>query len=317
MRLKQPETSNTYGLPRGEKIRREQVAVFRRQRAAILRYLKTGKKDDLQGPLPSDWPTWHEFGLGAIEASKRFTPLIQALWQDGGEDLYARIGFDPDEWSVTNPHTEGMIERAALDLCEETQATTSLQLDEALAKTRSELIEGIIKQGESLAKLTERVNSIFDGAEKWRARRIAVTEASRAVHAAGEQAAIESGVVTGWELLLSSDACPLCQTIARRCPRVKLGQPFAVIGDNPNYSHVRFPPLHAQCQCTVTEVLDTDVQPEWSQTLVQPKPEPEDIPDDEDEDSKQWRMKPKAKGLKSPVYARKAGRLILTTKRSW
>jgi len=38
--------SNPFKLPRGERLRREVVAVFRAQRTAILRYLKTGVKFD-------------------------------------------------------------------------------------------------------------------------------------------------------------------------------------------------------------------------------------------------------------------------------
>src|SRR4051812_1419176 len=92
------EASNTYGLPRGEKIRREMVAVFRRQHAAIDRWLKTGKKDDYDAGLPSGFPAWEDFGLGAIKESQRFTPLLKVLWDQGGSQLYARVGLDPDEW---------------------------------------------------------------------------------------------------------------------------------------------------------------------------------------------------------------------------
>ena len=280
------ETSNPFKLPRGEKIRRELVAVFRRQRKAVLRYLNTGKKDDYGVSLPAFWPSWHDFGFGAIDEARRFTPMLQACWKQGGEDLFARVGLDPDEWSVTNPHTEEKIAKAALDFCAATNQTTSLQLDEALKKTRDELIEGIVKRGESLAALTKRVNAVFDQAEKYRARRIAATEASRAVHAAGEAAAYESGVVTGWEWLASDDCCPLCRTVARRCPRVKLGQPFAIVGDHPSYSQVRFPPLHPGDQCSVVEILDTDQQPAWGETLLQPKPEAEDEPGEAEESPK-------------------------------
>lgn len=252
------EIANTFKLPRGEKIRREQVAIFRRQRAAILRFLATGKKDDdydMGGRMPGSWPKWDDFGFGALKLSERMTPLLRVHWDKGGKDLFKRVGLDPDEWKVTNPNTAEAIAKASLSFCEETNKTTSLSLDDALAKTREELREGVINQGEALPKLVKRVNAVFDGAEKWRAKRIAWTEASRAVHAAGEMAAYESEVVTGWEWLLSSDACPLCQTVGRRAKYVKLGQPFAIVGDHPEYSQVRFPPLHPHCLLPETPIL--------------------------------------------------------------
>ena len=169
-----------------------------------------------------------------------------------------------------------MIEEAALAFCDSTNRTTSLSLDRALARRREELHQGVVVEGESVQKLTKRIQAIFDGAEKYRARAIAQTETSRAVHAAQEQAAIQSGVVTGFEWLLSGDACPICIAIAARCPAVRLGHAFAVIGENPHYSQIKFPPAHPHCNCTVVEVLDIDPQPTWHDTLHQPEPATED-----------------------------------------
>jgi hypothetical protein len=252
------------------------VDVFRQQRAAVLRYLRTGRKD-FGDMLPDRWPDWNDFELGALKISERMTPLLRLTWDAAGSKFAPKVGLDPNAWKIVNPHTERMIEQAALDFCQSTNNTTSLELTEALEKTKAELKAGIVDKGESVEKLTKRVQKVFDGAEKWRARRIAQTETSRAVHAAQEQAAIASGVVTGWTWLLSSDACPICNTIARRCPAVRLGHAFAVIGDSPAYSQIRFPPAHPHCNCTVLEVLDTDEQPKFHDTLQQPEPEPEDL----------------------------------------
>jgi hypothetical protein len=83
-------------------------------------------------------------------------------------------------------------------------------------------------------------------------------------------------VVQGYELLLSADACPLCRMVATECKRVRVGQAFAVIGDHPDYSNIKFPPLHVNCQCSMTSVLTPETggpaDPEWGTTLVQPDP---------------------------------------------
>jgi hypothetical protein len=270
--------ANTYGLPRGESIRREQVRVFSEQRKALGRALPAARKD-LTDPLLDGWPAWDDLGLGAADNARRMVPFLSLIWEQASATFASRVGLDPDTLRVVNPETERMIEDAALAFCDATNETTSLELDEALRQVRDELSAGLVTHGEALAELTMRVSSIFDNAESWRARRIAQTEAARAFHAANEQAAIASGVVTGWKWLLSSDACPMCNTIARRMPAARLGQAFAVIGDDPHYSEIRFPPAHPHCGCTVVQVLITDEQPEWGTTLQQPEPEQADIED--------------------------------------
>lgn len=267
--------ANTYKLPRGEPIRRALRAIFQVQRTQVLDWLAGGhvhayahKADE--GDLPDGWP---EFRLGNLAVSERMTPLVETLWDDAGRKLMGRVGLDPDRWEVTNPHTQGMIRQTALAFSASTNRTTRLALDQALERTREALTAGLVTRGESVAKLTKRVNEVFDSAEKWRARRIAQTEASRAVHAAQEEAARQSGIVAGFEWLLSSDACPLCHAVARLARRVRLGQAFAVIGDHPDYSQVRFPPLHPHCNCTTVEVLKSEESSvEWSQTAIQPVP---------------------------------------------
>lgn len=305
-------SSNPYKLPRGEKLRRELVAWFGLQHKAIIRWLRTGKKDgnplDLAGPggdglfrllaagvgrrvpavlapspgpvgrkdqgppLPDGFPAWDDFGLGNLAMSERMTPILSLFWDAAGGTFASRVGMDPDAWSITNPETARMIEEAALAFCESTNDTTSKDLDDALEELRDQLKQGIVDLGEALDLLTKRVTAVFEGATGYRARRIAWTETSRAVHAAQEAAAIASGVVTGWRWLASGDACPTCVAIAARCRFVKLGQPFAVIGSNEHYSTIKYPPAHPLCLCTVVEVLDTDEQPEWGETLVDPDP---------------------------------------------
>lgn len=96
------------------------------------------------------------------------------------------------------------------------------------------------------------------------------------MHAAQEQAAIESGVVAGLEWLVSAASCPLCTMVAAEANRVRLGQAFAEIGSNPDYRSIRYPPLHPSCRCSVVEVLKPEYggpeDPQWSKTLVDPRP---------------------------------------------
>src|SRR4051812_32059585 len=193
---------NTYGLPQGNAIRMELRKVFSEQRKAVLAWLRgDGRKDD--PPLPAGFPDLEELGLGDEELAKRMVPLLQLIWDDAAGAFGARIGLDPDAFRVDNPKIAEAVDAAALAFSETTNATTSLALDDALAKVRESILAGNSGEGLGYKDLTDAINAIFDGATQSRARTIAITESSRAVHAAQELLAKQSGVVTGWRWLLS------------------------------------------------------------------------------------------------------------------
>lgn len=218
---------------------------------------------------------------------------------------------------MTNPHVESKIRAQCLQFCQATNQTTTKALNTALDKLRNELVAGIVTHGEGLDALTARVMSVFDQAEEWRARRIAATETSRAVHAAQETAALDTGIVAGFEWLISGDACPLCQQVATEAKRIKAGQAFAIVGDNPHYSTIRHPPLHPNCQCAMVEVLTPEYggpeNPEWNQTLDQPKPGPEYSPP---EGKKVAKPDPKALDNLKPIQPRPGEELVEVVKGS-
>ena len=249
------------------------VRWFREQQKAVMGTIEV----DSAG-LPDHFPVLASYD---DPMSRAMTPIIAPYWQESGEKtldrLEAATGLDLGDWTVVNPHLRSMIEQATLKFCRSTNETTSRDLRTALDDLRQSLIEGLVEKGEAPRELAKRVKEIFDGCKTWKAHQIAVTEASRAVHAAQEQAAIESGVVAGFEWILSDDACPMCQAQYTQCRRVRLGQPFAHTGGDPDYSTVRFPPLHPNDQCSVIEILLPEyggpADPEWGETLSFPEAE--------------------------------------------
>jgi hypothetical protein len=301
------DEDNTYGLPQGERLRRILREWFARQRALVLGVIPA----DL-AMVPTALPDLNRFDDGMAQD---VTPVLTTYWDQSGKATRAHLGLDPEEWRVTNPHLKAKIRSAAYDFCHATNTTTSRSLDSALKRLHATMVIGQATRGETLDQLTKRVNAIFDLAERWRARRIAATEASRAVHAAQMQAGDESGVVQGYELLLSSDACPLCRKIATECKAVKTGQPFAVIGENVHYREVRHPPLHPQCQCAMIEIISpwyggpVPDGVEWGETLDQPQKRDEDggytppagktVPKPEPERAKE-RVKPTRSAIHAP-----------------
>jgi hypothetical protein len=260
---------NTFNLPAGADIRRELIRWVGRQAREVLGEAST------VGVSMLDAFRFRSLGLWDEPMATAMTPLISAYWDQSGKRTMERLGLDPADWRVTSPHLEGKIRRAAYDFCHSTNASTTRRLDHALADLREQFVRGQVTDGETLPELTKRVNGVFDGLSKSRSRLIAATEASRAVHAAQETAATEFGDVAGFELLLSSDACDLCRKVYNECKRVRAGQPFAVIGDNPTYSAVMYPPLHPRCMCSMVHVFKPEdggpADPQWGATLVQPQ----------------------------------------------
>lgn len=224
-------------------------------------------------PLPEAFPSLADYDDPMASA---MTPILSAYWDESGKRVRERVGLDPDEWQVKDPNLEEKIRSSALAFCENTNATTSLDLADALAALRQELHEGLVESGEAIPELRDRVQKIFTGAEEWRAEMIARTEAARAVHAAQLQSAAESGVVAGMEWLVSGDACPLCLQIAAEVRMVPLGGKFATIGDSDHYKDIRHPPAHPHCMCSMVEVLMPGYggpeNPDWGRTLDQPDP---------------------------------------------
>jgi GNAT superfamily N-acetyltransferase len=258
---------NTYGLPTGEPIRKELLKWFQKQLAEIL-----GTVSTIGAELTGEFLPLADYDDPMASA---MTPILTAYWDEAGQKTLERLGLDPDDWRVSDPHLREKIQQAALSFCRATNETTSDELGSALTRLRAELTKGLVEKGETLDQLRKRVQTVFDRAETWRAQRIAASEASRAVHAAELESAQASGVVAGLEWLVSDDACPLCRRVAAEAPRVKLGEAFAVVGGHPAYSEVRHPPLHPSCQCSVLEVLHPDyggpADPQWAKTLQQPE----------------------------------------------
>lgn len=268
--------ANTYGLPNGNDL----TVALRRWLKRQLRWL-LGNVPTIGAPLPAgalDVTDWTD------PMARAFTPLLSAYWKQGYDgkvgELGARTGLDLDEFAVVSETLAPSIARQAFDFCNSTNATTTQTLAEAHQALREALHAELVTKDEAEVGLVDRIQAIYQGMSESKARQIGMTESSRALHTAQEVAAINSGVVAGKEILISADACDLCQKIAAECRRVPLGGTFAVVGDHPTYSHIECPPLHPSCRCTMVDVLSSEyggpIDPAWGETLIQPQ---EDIPD--------------------------------------
>lgn len=281
--------ANTYGLPEGQRIAKELRRWFRKQKKAVLNSFPT------LWPLPMHFPDFtHREWMEPMV--KEIISVLTPIWNSAYRQLMSMLSIGQTTDAVVNPFIRHQIERQSFHFCQSTNQTTTQRLDKALESLRHEFVTGVVDQGDAIPELTSRVKAIFTGLTESHATTIARTEASRAHHAAQELAAIESGVVAGKEWLISDDACELCKKVATESKRVRLGQAFAVVGSDPHYSTILYPPLHPNCRCSVIDVLMPEyggpADVEWAQTLYQPQkdldedyepPEGKEVPEPEPE----------------------------------
>jgi hypothetical protein len=233
------------------------VAFFQKQRVAVVRDIQ---KFILLGVESKAWSDPLDLSGWNDELAKQGRPYIEMYYDEGGEDFVTRTGMATEErrWNVQLPQVQEAIDSASMRFAQSTNRTTSLQLNRAIGRLREELAQGLLAPGtNTVRELTRRVAIIFNRAEMYRARSIAVTESSRAVHGGQVIAAKESGIVRGLKWLCSADACDLCQQIAAdNRGGIPLGGIFATVGGDPDYSDIPHPPAHPNCMCTITEVLE-------------------------------------------------------------
>jgi HK97 family phage portal protein len=124
----------------------------------------------------------------------------------------------------------------------------------ALEKT---IGEGVTN-GESLNKLSKRVEQTYSDARGYRAERIAKTESGRASNLAAQQTYFENGYSeTQW--FTNPGACDFCQTMAATTKEI--GKPYLGVGDvlttdtgaqmAIDYTDISTPPLHPNCKCSI------------------------------------------------------------------
>lgn len=253
-------------LPRGEGLKKAVQEIFARQRHFVL----TGSKSQLRltftrleadGKHVTKEVIWREpvdLSDWDHEMAEAARPFIAIQMEASGKEVLARLGLSDEEkkWNIHAPHVRQVIDRAAMRFSRETNQTTSMQINDAIAKLRDDLTAGITGTQNTPEELTKIVSDVFDQAEGYRAERIALTESSRAVHAGQAMAAKESGVVKGLKWLLSDDACAICQGIKDANPDgIPLDGSFDHDGGDGPYSDVPYPPAHPYCFVGETPVL--------------------------------------------------------------
>jgi len=194
-----------------------------------------------------------------IDMAAQFIPVIEAWIDESGRSFLVSLGQqDADQWLVRAPEVIEAARNATLDLCQETIDQFTTDTLRTLEGMRAD-IAASIEAGETAGELTNRISTWIKDNARWRARRIAITESARAYNTGLTSAAEGLDFITGWELLLSGDACPMCQMIFRLCPVIPKGGTFGTNGKNKTYKDLKFPPFHPGCRCSLLEVFEDEM----------------------------------------------------------
>ena len=126
-----------------------------------------------------------------------------------------------------------------------------------------------LTEGESIAKITKRINGIYDevmGVKSpgYRIERLARTEVIKSSNEITEAAYKQTGVVQKKEWFANPGACEFCMTLNNN--KVQLGGTFLPKGGKlegtdggtriNDYENIDHPPNHANCRCTLIPVIE-------------------------------------------------------------
>ena len=172
-------------------------------------------------------------------------PALKAWYEAAAGRLRVNLGLDGSPWEVVQEGLAEAARTAALDLAASTNATTSLEVEEAKRRLREELASGL-ESGETVNQLTQRVRAVYERAGTERAYLIADTSRTEAINRAELLTAKGAGV-TSKTWLADSLACLKCSGLNGRT--VGIDEPFSV---EPGPYGVRMaPPRHPGCRCAL------------------------------------------------------------------
>jgi len=123
-------------------------------------------------------------------------------------------------------------------------------VNEETAKKLAKTLKEGIDAGESITKLSDRVNEYYDSNEKYRSLRIARTETAESMEE-GIMKAYKEGGITKVRWLVEPGACNDCAALDGEI--VGIGDSF---GDNAFNNVTQHPPLHPNCVCSIIAEMD-------------------------------------------------------------
>lgn len=179
------------------------------------------------------------------ETMRALESWLEGAWSEGGQRLADKLGVS---WDHLDPLVLVQMNLRLATLATHVTETTRQIL-------QAQVLDAGVLEGESIAKLRDRILGTFDGLAKWRAELIARTEVVGGCNAASNVVARETGVVTGRTWLATKDA--RTRDTHRELDGVRVGL------DEPYPNGCRFPgdpdgPAAETINCRCVELYDTD-----------------------------------------------------------
>ena len=132
-------TKANKGIPKGEELAKVLKKYFAKQKREILASLKHKAK-----ALPKKFVPLKAWDRELYTESQPVIEMYLAKqYKAAGADIVARTGISPDVFNVTNPKLKEAVHKLTLRFCEETNATTSTELNKALEDLRESFAEGL------------------------------------------------------------------------------------------------------------------------------------------------------------------------------
>ena len=153
----------------------------------------------------------------ASPLAQEFVFGIEAIIDRTRSEIRYNYGLDDaGDWRIESMGTYEAIKSAALDLCDSTvadmEAATGRKIEDLIGEVRQDILAGQ-KAGITRGQLSNKIAQYFAETARWKARRIARTEASRGVNYGYIVSTEHEEWVVGYEWLMTSDACELCQRV--------------------------------------------------------------------------------------------------------
>jgi len=249
---------------------RELKKEFERQKAASAAMIAKGLTPDMAVIGAS---------LGAV-ITNALSEVYEVKYKADYAAITGATGPQIDRaYDVVSHKLKQTIADQSIIISNETLDYTGKSLTQMQTKIRSALVEAGIEGDntkESYIKaLTEGSDRVFDEATDYRAKRIAITESSRAMNDAQTIAGSESGVVQGWVPDVKADACELCQVYdSDNKPTGQPLYPYTSAADADAQIGIyggSVPPFHPNCKCGKIEVFIDETAPRYASMAKLPQ----------------------------------------------
>ncbi len=182
--------------------------------------------------------------MQALLVGQPITPIKSHLLRAKRKDIRFVTGQDR-MFSLFNPEVLSALDRATFQFCDETNATATRDLNEAIEALRGELKEGL-QHGQAYVDLAKRIEELF--ADPYRSMTIAMTEVPRAMNG-GALIAYEKAGAEGSVWMTTSRPCKkICEPLDGE--ERAFNQTFVVLTTGPAvYRQIFHPPAHPRCLC--------------------------------------------------------------------